>query len=61
MSWKKLPDGKEKLEAFLREAQESDAAERPTDPSTRTPRSRKHRLPWILALAIVIVAGWLLW
>jgi len=61
MSWKQLPDGKEKLEMFLREVQESDAAQRPTDPSTRTPRSRKHRLRWILVLALVIVAVWLLW
>ncbi len=60
MSWKQLPDGKEKLEAFLREVQESDAAQRPTDPSTRTPRSRKHRLRWILVLALVVTA-WLLW
>ena len=61
MSWKQLPDGKEKREAFLRDVQESDAAQRPTDPSTRTPRSRKHPLRWILALALVVVAVWLLW
>ncbi len=60
MSWKQLPDGKEKLEAFLREAHERDAAQRPTAPSTRTPQSRK-RLRWILVLALVIVAVWLLW
>ncbi len=58
-SWKQMPDGKEKLEAFLREVHESDAAQRPTDPSTPTTRSRKHR--WILVLALVIVAVWLLW
>ncbi len=61
MSWKQLPDGKEKLEAFFREVQESDTAQRPTDPSTRTPRSRKHRLRWLLLLALAIVAVWLLW
>ncbi len=61
MSWKQLPDGKEKLEAFLREVQGSDAARRPTDPSWRTPRSRKHRLRWILVLALVVVAVWFLW
>ena len=61
MNWKQLPDGKEKLEAFFREVHESDAAQRPTDPSTRTPRSRKHRLGWILVLALVAVAVWLLW
>ncbi len=60
MSWKQLPDGNEKLEAFFREAHESDAAQRPTDPSTRTPRARKHRLRWILALGLVLVALWLL-
>ncbi len=61
MSWKQLPDGKEKLEAFFREVQESDAVQRPTDPSWLTPRSRKHRLRWILVLALVVVAVWLLW
>ncbi len=61
MSWKQLPDGNEKLEAFLRGVQERDAAQRPTDPSTRTPPSRKHRLAWILVLALVAVAAWLLW
>ena len=63
MSWKQLPDGKEKLETFLRGVQESEAAKRPTDPSTRTPPLRKHRLGWILLLALVAVAGavWLLW
>ncbi len=61
MGWKQLPDGKERLEAFIREVHERDAAQRPTDPSTRTPRSRKHRLRWILLLALVIVAAWLLW
>ncbi len=60
MSWKQLPDGKDKLEAFLREVQENDAAQRPTDPSTRTP-SRKRRRGWILVLALVVVAVWLLW
>ena len=61
MSWKQMPDGKEKLKAFLREAHESDAAQRPTDPSTRSPRSGKHRLRWVLLLALVIVVLWLLW
>ncbi len=60
MSWKQLPDGKEKLEAFFREVQERDAAPRPTDPSTRTLRSRKHWLRWILVL-VLVVALWLLW
>ena len=60
MSWKRLPDGKERLEEFLREVHERDAAQRLTDLSTRTPRSRKHRLRWILLLALVIVAVWLL-
>ena len=59
MSWKRLPDGMEKLAEFLREVKESDAAQRPTDPSTRTPRSRMHRLRWILVLAAVVVV-WLL-
>ncbi len=61
MSWKQLPDGKEKLDTFLREVQESDAAQRPTDPSTRTHRSPKHRLGWILVLVLVAVAVGLLW
>ena len=61
MSWKELPDGKEKLEAFLRETRESDAGQRPTEPSERTPRSREPRLGWILVLALVFVAVWLLW
>lgn len=60
MSWKQLPDGQEKLEAFLREVQESDAAQRPTDSPTRTRRSRKHRLRLILVLALAVVAIWLL-
>ena len=61
MSWKQLPDGKERLEAFLRDQQESDAAQRPTDPSRWTSRSRKHRLRWILVLALVVVVVSLLW
>ena len=61
MSWKQLPDGKGKLEAFLREVHESDAAQPPTDPTTRTPRSLEPRLGWILVLALVVVAVWLLW
>ncbi len=59
MGWKQLPDGKERLEAFLREVHERDAAQRPTAPSTRTPQ--RKRLRWILVLALAIVAVWLLW
>ena len=59
MSWKQLPDGREKLAEFLREVKKSDTAQRPTDPSTRTPGSRTHRLRWILVLALAAVV-WLL-
>ena len=60
MSWKQLLDGNEKREAFLREMQERDAVEGPTDPSRSTPRSRKHELLWIPVLALLLAAGWLL-
>ena len=59
MSWKQRPDGQEKLAEFLREVKQGNAAQRPTDPSTRTPRSRTHRLRWILVLALAAVV-WLL-
>lgn len=60
MSWKRQPDGMGKREAYLRGAQESEARQRPPDPSTRAPRSPVYRARWGVALAIIIVAVWLL-
>jgi hypothetical protein len=59
MSWKRMPDGMEKREAYLRGAEESAARQRPADPSTPARRSRVYRPEWAIALALVIVAIWL--
>ena len=60
MSWKQLPDGKEKLEAFLREQPERAAAEALRSRSESTPRSLLRALPWVLTLALLAAAAWLL-
>jgi hypothetical protein len=61
MSWKQLPDGSERLEAFLREMRERDSGEGPRDPSRGPPRSGRHALLGVLVLALVLAAVWLLW
>ncbi len=61
MSWKQMPDGPEKLEAFLREMAEREAAKRPTRIPEGPSRSRGARALSLLLLALFFAAvAWIL-
>ncbi len=61
MSWKQMPDGPEKLEAFLRETAEREAAKRPTRTPGGPSRSRGARPLSLLLLALLLAAvAWIL-